>query len=467
MTDRFMVKGRGGAIRRTFRFSAAGLLLALLSLSLGNGNAWAKPVQSSIVIDVASGGTISAVNPDTPTYPASLTKMMTLYMLFEALRDGRMTLDKEITFSRHAASRPATNLSTGPGDRIRIETAILAVVVRSANDAATAIGEALGGTESAFAVKMTKKARALGMSRTVFRNASGLPDPGQRTTARDMATLGLALLRDFPQYYRYFSRQSFTYHGVTYAGHNRLLGRFKGADGIKTGYIRASGFNLVSSAKRGNRRLIGVVMGGPTASIRDQQMVQVLERGFVLAAKKQPTVVASTKAPKPSLDKTANQEARAEESDSDLSSSSSNPDPVKAVLADDSADSNTPQIQPEAIADEDTNPTDEPANQKVVNVWSDKGDDFGIQVGAFSQQRSARNAAHKAAKMAPSLLSDARIVVDEQHRDKGDVLYRARLLGLSREAAERSCSALAKKGADCLVIKGDHSIAIGENVGAQ
>ncbi len=240
----------------------------------------ARPVQSSIVVDAATGEVLSASNADTSTYPASLTKMMTLYLLFEAMQDGRVKLTDTITFSKYSAGMAATNLNVDRGDRISVETAILALVVRSANDAATAIAEHIGGTETGFARLMTNKAQMLGMSRTTFRNANGLPDPKQRTTARDMATLSVALIRDFPQYYGYFKRTSFKYRGVTYRGHNKLLKSFKGYDGIKTGYIRASGFNLASSAERDGRRLVVVVLGGTSPSMRDRKVADLLTSGF-------------------------------------------------------------------------------------------------------------------------------------------------------------------------------------------
>src|SRR6185369_5144407 len=197
------------------------LLLALtVALALAGKPAEAKPLQSSIVIDATTGTVISSSNADGVTQPASLTKMMTMYLLFDALKQGKLRLTDTITFSDYAASRPSTNLAVDEGDTIGVETAILAMVVRSANDVATAVGEKLAGSESAFAVKMTAKARQLGMTNTSFANASGLPDDGNRTTARDMSKLGIALIHDFPQYYPYFSRYTFTYHGVNYTGHN-------------------------------------------------------------------------------------------------------------------------------------------------------------------------------------------------------------------------------------------------------
>ncbi|HVT52978.1 MAG TPA: D-alanyl-D-alanine carboxypeptidase family protein, partial [Dongiaceae bacterium] len=263
-------------------FSAAVLLLAvfLLSLTAAPLVAHARPVSSSILVDASTGEVLASSNADAVTYPASLTKMMTLYQLFDTLKRGQIKLTDTIVFSAHAAAQDATNLAVSAGDTISVETAIRAIVVRSANDAATAIGEKLGGTEWAFAKRMNQTARALGMTNTVFQNANGLPIAGQHTTARDMAILGVALIRDFPEYYHYFSVESFTYHGVQYGGHNHVLDKFDGADGLKTGYIRASGFNVVSSAVRNGRRLLGVVMGGQSPYLRDKQMVAMLTKGF-------------------------------------------------------------------------------------------------------------------------------------------------------------------------------------------
>ena len=220
-----------------------------------------NPPFASIVVDANSGATLSSNSPDSIRHPASLTKMMTLYLLFERLDAGKMSLDTEMRVSEHAAEQDPTKLGLRPGQTIRAEDAIKGLVTKSANDAAVVIAEAIGGDEDDFARMMTRKARALGMTRTVYRNASGLPDDDQVTTARDQATLGRALQDQFPRYYRYFATTSFTFRGRTIRGHNHLLGSVDGVDGIKTGYIRASGFNLVTNLKRGNRHLVGVVLG--------------------------------------------------------------------------------------------------------------------------------------------------------------------------------------------------------------
>ncbi len=235
---------------------------------------------ASIVIDAASGDILSSVNADEYRFPASLTKMMTLYMLFEALRDRRLSLSQPVPVSSWAASMTPTKLGLLSGTYITVEQALLGLVTKSANDAAAALGELMGGDEDRFAQMMTLRARALGMSRTTFRNASGLPDWSQVTTARDMAILGRRLVQDFPVYYQYFSVPSFVFQGRTILNHQRMLQTYPGADGLKTGYIIASGFNLVTSALRTDTRLIGVVLGAASGGERDLHMASLLDQGF-------------------------------------------------------------------------------------------------------------------------------------------------------------------------------------------
>ncbi len=252
-----------------------------------------NPSFSSIIVDGNSGATLSANNPDASRHPASLTKIMTLYLLFERLDAGKMTLDTEMEVSTRASQQAPTKLGLRPGQTIRVEDAIKGLVTRSANDAAVVIAEAIAGDEGDFARQMTRKARALGMTRTVYRNASGLPDDNQVTTARDQSTLGRAIQDRFPRYYRYFSTVAFNYRGHSIRNHNRLLGNVEGVDGIKTGYTRASGFNLVTSMRRGNRHLVGVVMGGRSGGSRDAAMRSLLAENLEKAATKR-TVAAIT-----------------------------------------------------------------------------------------------------------------------------------------------------------------------------
>jgi D-alanyl-D-alanine carboxypeptidase len=233
-----------------------------------------------MTVDARNGKVLYSQDPDGNRHPASMTKMITLYIRVQDLKSGKISLNSSIVISARATGMAPSKLGAKAGDSITVETAIRALVVKSANDVAAAVAENLGGSESAFAQRMTRTARDLGMSRTTFLNASGLPNPGQVTTARDMATLGLRLMRDFPQYYPYFRTRSFVYQGKTIKGHNKLLGTYDGTDGIKTGYIAASGFNLVTSVRRGDKRLVGVVLGGRTGAARDTYMKQMLSRYF-------------------------------------------------------------------------------------------------------------------------------------------------------------------------------------------
>jgi D-alanyl-D-alanine carboxypeptidase len=250
-------------------FSLAAIFLVLI-------NPAQAATYAGIVIDAKTGETLYSHRGDEKHFPASLTKMMTLYMLFEALETGRVTKKTRIQISSYAAAKQPSKLGVPAGGSVSAEQAILSLVTKSANDIAAAIAEHLGGTESGFGVMMTRKARQLGMNKTTFKNASGLPNSRQITTARDMATLGMALRDHFPQYYHYFSTRSFTYGNRKMGNHNRLLGQIKGVDGIKTGYIRASGFNLVTSVETDGRSIVAVVLGGRTGKSRNAQMVKLI-----------------------------------------------------------------------------------------------------------------------------------------------------------------------------------------------
>ncbi|NVO17061.1 MAG: D-alanyl-D-alanine carboxypeptidase [Rhodoplanes sp.] len=277
---------------RGFRTIAVALLTGVAALALVVDTADARgrrrhavakgggysPPYAAIVVDANSGQVLHAAEPDGIRHPASLTKIMTLYLLFERMEAGKIKADTPLKVSAHAASQAPTKLGLKPGQTITADEAIRGLVTRSANDAAAVIAEAIAGDEDDFAKMMTRKARALGMSRTVYNNASGLPDSGQVTTARDQAILGRAIQDHFPTQYRYFSISSFAFRGQTIRNHNRLLGSVQGVDGIKTGYVHASGFNLVSSIKRNNRHLVAVVLGGSSAGARDAKMRSLLEK---------------------------------------------------------------------------------------------------------------------------------------------------------------------------------------------
>jgi D-alanyl-D-alanine carboxypeptidase len=290
-----MLRMRAGA-HLGLRGGVFGLVAAVLLLP--SEPALAAPY-ADIVIDGNSGAVLHATNPDARRHPASLTKIMTLYLLFEQLEAGKLKLDTPLKVSQEAAGQAPTKLGLRPGSTLQVEDAIKGMVTRSANDAAVVVAEAIAGDEDEFAKLMTRKARALGMARTVYKNASGLPDDDQVTTARDQSILGRAIQERFPRSYKYFSIRSFTFRGQSIANHNNLLGRVEGVDGIKTGYIGASGFNLVTSVHRGNRYLVAVVMGGSSAGSRDSRMRELINEKIAAASTKRtaPMIAESIEAP--------------------------------------------------------------------------------------------------------------------------------------------------------------------------
>lgn len=394
------------------------LFLAVLLLYSLFNQAQANPRYASIVLDADSGEVLHASNADASRYPASLTKMMTLYLLFEAMEKGLMTLDTAMPVSAHAASMPQTNISLKAGDRLKVREAIPALIVRSANDVASVVAEALGGTESGFGRMMTDKAKAMKMTATTFRNASGLPDAAQTTTARDLAILSVRLMKDFPQYYHYFSTQSFSYKGRTYTSHNRMIRNYAGVDGMKTGYIRASGFNVATSAVKDGRRLIGVVMGGKTAQSRDSHMASLLDRGFERATQ---LAKASPEAAKPAAKlvvstDTVRQVVRQE--------------PVTRAPAVLQRTSQTFPVQQTMITDE--------------LGWA-------VQIGSFRVPEQARERASDAARRLADM-EKAQIAVNEVEISNRK-LFRARLVGLQEDQAKSACQRLSRQGMDCLVVR--------------
>ncbi len=284
---------RKAAVHRTGK---AGRVAAGAAAGTVAGAAVFRPVHAYVLMDAQSGRVLDSENADTLTYPASLTKMMTLLLTFEALERGTLRLDQELPVSRHATNQKPSRLNLAVGSTIRVEDAILALTVKSANDVAVVLAEAMGGSEEQFAEMMTAKAQALGMASTTFRNASGLPHKEQRTTARDMARLSRAIVSRPAREYAYFSRTRFDWNGTVVPGHNRLLGRVEGYDGIKTGFINLSGFNLAGSASRNGQRLVAVVLGGTTAASRDREVADLLEQGFGSAPPKQTVAVTDVKA---------------------------------------------------------------------------------------------------------------------------------------------------------------------------
>nr|WP_207168765.1 D-alanyl-D-alanine carboxypeptidase family protein [Rhodovibrio sodomensis] len=408
---------------------------------------------ASIVIDAETGTVLHAANADTRNYPASLTKMMTLYMTFEALDQGRLTLHQRLPVSRRAQGITPSKLYLRVGDTIRVEDAVLALVTKSANDAAVVLAEALGEEEWKFARMMTKRARELGMRRTTFRNASGLPNRHQLSTARDMATLSRALIYDYPHYYHYFSTTRFRYQGRTYGSHNNLLDDYRGTDGIKTGYIRASGFNLAASVVRDGRRLIAVVFGGRTARSRDRHIMALLDDGFAQARRLRAIPVVSPPAPKPvEILRVANQ---ANEVKVATAGSESHVVPVPASRGG-VADADRAALTAKVARVVDGLPVPGAGKPKAVQLAARQAaradGSYAVQVGAYRAAAPAHVAAVRAGNALPKMLGTSEVSVSRVRGDRGP-LYRARLTGLRRSHAERACRALLARGTDCLVIQ--------------
>jgi D-alanyl-D-alanine carboxypeptidase len=375
--------------------------IAFAAMLLAAGPALAHTL-SSFVMDADTGQVVEAVGPDHQNYPASLTKMMTLYLTFEALQHKKITLGTPLKISSRAARMQPSKLGLRAGETITVKEAISALAVKSANDVAVAVAEALSGTEARFARAMTEKAHTLGMTHTNFRNASGLPNRHQLSTARDMAKLAVALRRDFPQYVPVFAQEYFTYDGRRIRNHNHLLGRVDGVNGMKTGYIAAAGFNIVVSAERNGRRLIGVVMGGTTPTARDRLVKALLAKGFDTP-------------PLPPV-RTAALSQRAA---------------TAAVQA------------PAATATDDAAPVE--ATPPVPRTWS-------VQVGAFRQYASASRSILHATRSMRSLRTRPTSILRGEGDDDESELYRARILGFTEADARQACTQLKHKRLRCLVI---------------
>ena len=390
-------RARACVIQLFRRGACAAVVLAVCLLASHSADAQiGSDRYSSMVMEAATGNVLLAANPDEPRHPASLTKMMTLYMVFEALRDRRLSLDQLVPVSFHAAAMSPSKLGLTPATRITVEQAILGLVTKSANDAAAALGELLGGgDETRFGQMMTLRARALGMSHTVFRNASGLPDPDQITTARDLAVLARHLVQDFPAEYRYFSIPSFRFHGQVILNHDHLLQTYPGADGIKTGYIEASGFNLVTSAVRGDVRLIGVVLGASHPGERDLHMEALLDQGFEQL--NVPVLTAHHESPKG----------------------------LGLIAAAQAA-------------------TLEPAAARA-HVQSAR---WSVQIGTFGTEQAARATAAVARRAADN--GDIRVEAVSVH---GRTVYRALLGGLSQSDTHVACNAVARHHLACIPVR--------------
>lgn len=409
---------------------------------------------AALVIDATSGKIIHQENADARRHPASLTKMMTLYMTFAALERGQMTLNQRLFVSPQAASQSPSKLGLRPGDRLRVEEAILGLVTQSANDAAVVLAESLGGSEARFAQMMTSTAQKLGMTNTVFKNASGLPNAQQITTARDMAKLALALLRHYPQYYPYFSTPVFEYKGEAHHNHNRLMARFQGMDGIKTGFINASGFNLVASAVRDGHRLVGVMFGGRSAATRDNQLEKIMLNSFdrVREMDRVPQMVSN---PAPTVVADAAQ-AQPEPASFAAPAPARKPQLIQAsaTMVDNSvaaAIAAEPQVVGQGDADlqpEQTLVTHEQVNAVLA---AQPANSWGIQIGAYNDRASAQRALAITADANAEYLgkADTRVMaVDTPH----GTIYRARLVGLDQRSARQACARMQRQGRACLTL---------------
>jgi D-alanyl-D-alanine carboxypeptidase len=438
------------------------------------------PVFEWILLDAETGQVLSEQNADVLTYPASLTKMMTLYLTFEQLNQGRIRLDQPFYVSEWAASRAPSKLALTPGDSVPVHDLILGVVTKSANDAAAVLAEGLAGSESNFAQYMTAKARQLGMQHTWYRNASGLPDPDQRTTARDVARLALALYHQFPREYRYFSTREFDFRGMVVRNHNHLLEWYQGLDGIKTGFVNASGFNLAASAVRDGHRLIGVIMGGRSARSRDAQMASLLDQGFAylpamrpaqpqpgqlpealvaaatslvtLPARAAMAATAPTASPPPAA-RPAAAPAAAPMAASAWSAPASAPAPAPASAT---ADAGATHQKSGFLGNVATtalrhlSPVGKAEAAPVTHEAPTAGADWAIQLGAFRGEAAAEQATSHVAGLAvvkgkpPQVLAPAKHVADR--------LYRARLLHFTAKGAQAACTELRRRGIACSVV---------------
>jgi D-alanyl-D-alanine carboxypeptidase len=413
------------------------ILIAIIALLLGFASApghaakprfGSKPKYAAIVMDAQTGRVLHAEAPDATRYPASLTKMMTLFMIFEAIDQRRLRFDTEWRVSSFAAGQNPTKLGLQAGGTITVREVVLGLITKSANDAAVVAAENIAGTERAFAGRMTQRARNLGMSRTTFQNASGLPHPQQVTTAMDMAKLSRAMIRTFPHHYHLFSTSQFTYAGITHHNHNRFMDWYDGADGLKTGYIHASGFNLAASAMRNGRRLIGVVMGGQSPGGRDERMGEILDATFARNIT-------------PALPQTRQ-----------ASASPARPAPAAAIpraeLAPVALTAPQPQRQTTAEA-----PAPRVATPRVAPQRTPIRPGWAVQVGAFNEVGQARRAAENARRLAPAALRSAAIDVQKVGGTGRDAnLLRARLSGLPPDAARDACRILQRHRQACFTV---------------
>ena len=411
-------------------------------------NAATNPKYASIVMDAETGIILSQKYADKKLPPASLTKMMTLLVTFEAINSRKIKLNERIWVSKYAASMVPSKLDLKVGSSIKVKDAIYALVTKSANDVAVALAEHIGGSEYGFARMMNRRAKLIGMTNTNFTNASGLHDPRQVSTARDMAKLGRSLVVNYPREYKYFSTRSFTYRGKTYNNHNRLLGKYRGLDGIKTGYVSASGFNLVASAVRNNRRLIGVVFGGKSGKTRNAHMEVLLDSGFSKVGRMRfAQAPAPTRKPGVILSDSQLSVPRSPSNQSlksayaDLNNKIDNTGSTNSKLSDPSslrAGLNTPQnFETSGRSASYARPTLPESTLSVsrnTKPWS-------IQVGAFSSRASSDKALYNAAQKLPAQYAQATPVIAPLKTEQG-WMFRARLSGFSKDTAYDACKYL-------------------------
>jgi D-alanyl-D-alanine carboxypeptidase len=406
--------------RRLLAFLGAALAITATAPSVQAQPLAGQPKYAAIVVDAKNGEVLYAKRADSPRYPASITKVMTLYLTFEALSSGKLKLDDRVVFSPRAAAQAPTKLGVPAGGSITVSEAMQAMVTKSANDAAVAMAEKLGGTESRFAAMMTLRAQELGMGETHYVNASGLPDSRQLSSARDIALLSRAVMRDYPQYYKLFSQQSFDWHGQKIMNHNRLMLRMPGVDGLKTGFTNASGFNLATSAVRDGRRLIVVVLGGPTTAARDDNAEQLLLTGFDVlnrrARGEKITIAQNFFEP----EFTGAISPRVEQGDSEEAGRvelTSIPTPIRASRV---------EVEPKRKA---------------------AGGKWAIQIGAFPKQSDAKKQISLIESRFGKWVDDGR-----GSTEKSAGKYRSRIQGLTEGDARGACKAIKAKRMACMVV---------------
>jgi D-alanyl-D-alanine carboxypeptidase (penicillin-binding protein 5/6) len=402
----FRTPAAGRLAQLPFLFVALVLLLAVQPLAARAQPGFAESKFAAIVMDADTGKILYAKNADDRRYPASLTKVMTLYLTFDALERGKLKMSDRVVFSRHAAAQAPTKLGLRPGQSITVKQAIDIVAVKSANDVATALAEKVGGSESRFARMMTAKAHELGATHTRFYNASGLPDSRHVTTAHDLALIARATIRDFPQYYDAFGQERTTFRGRVIPGHDHLLA-MDGVDGVKTGYTRASGFNLISSGMRGHHRIVAVVLGGSTARTRDRFMAHLLRAGFAAVAAP-PQVQQAT---------------------------------LERLIGEPSDEIESAAIE---LASNDASPVDQgdADDEDAAPTWS-------VQVGAFSTQDRAALRLKDLRRVLPGTFGDA-----EARTVSANGLFNARFGGFSPDEARAACAAVKARGEGCFEIGG-------------